>query len=141
MKYACLVYNNPNDTASITDADLDRMIANWDVWMSELEKLGKHVFSSGLQSTVTATTLRKCNGQVAISDGPFAETKEILGGFTIIEARDLNEALIHAKKLAEICGGTVEVRPQFDPFADLIDPMDKRCAAAFKRTIEKAESQ
>lgn len=136
MKYACLVYINPENFAAITDADFDRMIVECGGWVEELERNGKHVFSSGLQSPSTATTLRRRNGEIAVTDGPFAETKEFLGGLTVLEARDLNEALLQGMKLAEICGGTVEVRPELDPFADLSDPMDRKCAAAIRRSVE-----
>src|SRR4051794_19641418 len=116
MKYACLVYLDPANAAAITDADMDKIVAEVGAWVDDLEKNGKHVFSAGLQATSTATTLRKRNGEIAVTDGPFMETKEILGGLTILEARDLNEALLHGMKLAECCGGTVEVRPEMDPF-------------------------
>jgi hypothetical protein len=60
-------------------------------WSDELKKAGHHVFAAGLQSARTARTVRNRNGNLSITDGPFAETKECLGGFTIIDARDLNE--------------------------------------------------
>ena len=95
------------------------------------------MFSEGLQAATTATTLRKRNGEIVVTDGPFAETKEVLGGFTILEARDLNEAILQGMKLAEACRGTVEVRPVFDPMGELTDPMDKMCATAIRRTMKE----
>jgi hypothetical protein len=62
-------------------------------WNEGIQKAGHHVFTSGLQSPRTARTLRKRNGELSITDGPFTETKECLGGFTIIEARDMHEAI------------------------------------------------
>src|SRR2546421_196331 len=108
MKYACLVYINPENAAAVSDADFDRIVANVGAWVEELESQGKHVYSTGLQAPSTATTLRRRNGEIVVTDGPFAETKEFLGGLTVLEARDLNEALLQGMKLAEVCGGTVE---------------------------------
>ena len=139
MKYACLVYINPENASNLSDKDIEKIVSDCSEWVDELECTGKHVFSSGLQAPSTATTLRKRNGEVAVTDGPFAETKEFLGGFTLLEARDLNEAIMHGMKLAEICGGTVEVRPDMDPFAEMSDPMDKRLAAAIRHAM--AEQQ
>src|SRR6516164_8180391 len=83
-------------------------------WVEELKRGGHHIFSAGLQSVRTATTVRNRNGKPSMTDGPFAETKECLGGFTIIEARDLNEALqLVAKFRAGIV--TIEVRPLMEP--------------------------
>jgi len=137
MKYACLVYINPEDHANISDSDFDKIVSECGAWVADLEKNGKHVFSTGLQAPTTATTLRRRSNEIAATDGPFAETKEFLGGLTVLEARDLNEALIQGTKLAQICGGTVEVRPELDPFLDMPDPMDQRCAAAIRRSMAK----
>jgi hypothetical protein len=90
------------------------------------------VFTAGLQSVRTARTVRKRNGQLSITDGPFAETKECLGGFTIIDARDLNEALRLVSKFASALL-TVEVRPVVDANAELTDPVDQKIAAALGR--------
>ena len=136
MKYACLVYIDPANAPMITDELMDTMVAECGGWVDELEKNGKHVFSSGLQSTTTATTLRNRNGEIVVTDGPFAETKEHLGGITVLEARDLNDAILQAMRLAEHCGGTVEVRPVLDPFGELTDPMDIKSAAAIRRSIK-----
>jgi hypothetical protein len=137
MKYACLVYTDPANSPSITDEVMDQMVKECGSWVDELEKNGKHVFSSGLQSITTATTLRNRNGEIVVTDGPFAETKEHLGGITVLEARDLNDAILQAMKLAAHCGGTVEVRPALDPFGELTDPMDIKCAAAIRRSIKE----
>jgi hypothetical protein len=101
-------------------------------WGEELKKGGHHVFSAGLQSVGTAKTVRNRNGKLSITDGPFAETKECLGGFTIIEARDLNEALQLVSKFPARLT-SVEVRPVMDPNAELTDPGDRRIAAALRR--------
>ena len=139
MKYICLVYHDPKQLHSISSPDLESIVKNVDVWLGELEAGGKHVFSAGLQSPSTATSFRERDGDTLMTDGPFAETKECLGGFTIIEARDLNEALQQGSKLARACGGTVEVRPLMDPNGELTDPFDQKLAAAL-RSADKQEA-
>lgn len=117
MKYLCLVYHEETKTDALTESELDALMSDGGAWMKELEQGGNHVLSAGLQSTRMSTTLRKRRGKVLITDGPFAETKEQLGGFTIIDARDLNEAIRFASKLAAVSLGSIEVRPIEDLIA------------------------
>lgn len=138
MKYICLVYHEEEKMASVTDAELERVIGDCMAYIDQLDQSGHHVLSSGLQSHRVATTLRRQNGKLTLTDGPFAETKEILAGFTIIEARDLNEAIQIASKFPNGAVGTVEVRPAMDPTADLSDPHDRRVAAAIMRAAQSA---
>lgn len=77
----------------------------------ELRSTGAWIFAGGLHPPSTATVVRARGGQVVTTDGPFAETKEHLGGFWVITAADLDEALGWAAKASEACGGPVEVRP------------------------------
>src|SRR4051794_23429329 len=97
MKFACIIYQDGSTLAGLTEAEQLAAIAAEckaaEVWKADLEKSGRCVFCAGLQSPATAVTVRKRDGGVSMTDGPFAETKEVLGGFIIIEARDLNEAL------------------------------------------------
>src|SRR4051794_36073879 len=86
MKYLCLVYMNEKDLAAIPDSEC---IANGEM----LRESGHYIAAEALQSVHTATTLRVRNGKVSITDGPFAETKEHLAGFYLIDAKDLNEAV------------------------------------------------
>src|SRR6476620_12215294 len=113
MKYACLVYIEDKKQDSLSDVDLDAIVADCDAaaaWHAELKHRGHHVFSAGLQSIRTAVTVRSRGGAPSITDGPFAETKEFLGGFSIIEARDLNEALdLVSQFKARLL--SIEVRP------------------------------
>ncbi|MEA2552117.1 MAG: hypothetical protein QOJ65_293 [Fimbriimonadaceae bacterium] len=139
MKYICLVYQEEEKLNAASDAEVDAAITACGEWVGDLEKNGRHIFSSGLQSPRTATTLRKKNGGIAVTDGPFAETKEFLGGFTIIEARDLNEAIQIASNFPAVQFGTVEVRPVMELDADLTDPMDLRIAESIRRTYQPAE--
>jgi hypothetical protein len=69
-----------------------------------------------------------------VTDGPFSESKEVLGGFTLIEARDLNEAIQLASKFPNSHLGSVEVRPVLDPDADLSSPLDRKIGTAFRRS-------
>ena len=136
MKYACLVYHDATKTAHLSEAEqLAAIVAECEAagaWAAELQRGGHHVFSAGLQSVRTATTVRIRDGKVSITDGPFAETKEFLGGFTIIEAHDLKQALELASKFASPLV-TVEVRPILDRDAELTDPFDQKIAAAMRR--------
>jgi hypothetical protein len=135
MRYACLVYHDPTKLAGRSEDDQLAAIltecASAAAWKAELEKGGYHVFSAGLQSISAATTVRINNGKLSVTDGPFAETKEFLGGFTIIEARDLNEALRLVSKFVSTLV-TVEVRPLMDANAELTDPLDLKIAKAMR---------
>jgi hypothetical protein len=133
MKYICLVYHEEKTLDALPQADLEALADECGAWVRELEKGGHHVFSAGLQSVRTATTVRSRNGKLAMSDGPFAETKEFLGGFTIINARDLNEAIQLAAKLPAARLATIEVRPVLEPNVDLTDPLDQKIGAAMRR--------
>jgi hypothetical protein len=141
MKFACLVYHEQEDAIqedAISEAELAAIVEECQgaaAWNEAMRKGGHHVFAAGLQSVRTAKTVRNRNGQVCITDGPFAETKEGLGGFTIIEARDLNEALeLVAKFPARLT--SVEVRPIMDPSAELTDPGDRMVVAAIQRASQ-----
>jgi len=104
MKYLCLVYGEERALQSMDD----RHCVAFD---EEVRKSGHCVASEALQPVATATTVRVRNGKVQVTDGPFAETKEILAGFYMIEARDLNEAIQIAARIPPAQVGSVEVRP------------------------------
>jgi len=104
MKYLCLVYLSPEHWNSAPD---EACIACGD----DLRRNGKLLGGSPLHPVNTATTVRVRNGQLAVTDGPFAETKEQLAGFYMIEARDLNEAIQIASKIPPAQFGSIEVRP------------------------------
>ncbi len=91
--------------------DMDQAYKAVDVFNAELQAEGAWVFAGGLHPPDTATVVRVSNGEVLMTDGPFAETKEQLGGFWIIEAADLDAALAWASKGTRACGAPVEVRP------------------------------
>lgn len=111
MNYLCMVYLEEKVLDTLSERELNALMRDGTAVMEELEKSGHHVLSAGLESVRTATTVRSRNGKVFITDGPFAETKEQLGGFTVIEAKDLNEAIRLAAKFAAVSPGCIEIRP------------------------------
>ena len=90
---------------------LDTVMAEIDVMRAELKGSGSWVFGAGLHAPSTATVLRPEDGDVLVTDGPFAEGKEHLGGLTILKAPDLDAALAFGRRYAEVTGLPVEVRP------------------------------
>jgi hypothetical protein len=104
MKYLCLVYLDENRLNELPDEDC----VEFD---SSIRESGHCIASEALQSVQTATTVRMRNGKLSVTDGPFAETKEQLAGFYMIEARDLNEAIQIAAKIPPARVGSIEVRP------------------------------
>ena len=110
MKYLCLVYM---DERRLEEIDDNECMACGDA----LRQSGKMIAGQALQSVQTATTVRVRNGRVSVTDGPFAETKEQLAGFYMIEAKDLNEAIQVATKIPPARVGSIEVRPvrELDP--------------------------
>ena len=104
MKYLCLVYGEESKMAALDDHECLACDA-------ALRAGGHCIASEALQPVATATTVRIRNGRLSLTDGPFAETKEALAGFYLIEARDLNEAIQLASKIPPASVGCVEVRP------------------------------
>jgi hypothetical protein len=94
-----------------TDEQMAQSYQSVDAFNEEVRKAGAWVFAGGLEEPTTATVVRAQGGQVVTTDGPFAETKEHLGGFWVIEAPDLDAALDWAGKGSAACGAPVEVRP------------------------------
>jgi hypothetical protein len=139
MKYLCLVYQEEKKLDALSQGELDALVGDCIAWMLELEKNGRHIFSAGLQSFRRATTVRDRNGKLSITDGPFAETKEHLGGFTLLSARDLNEAIELASRLPAARLGSIEVRPILEPDVELTDAVDQKIGAAFRRTTPRVD--
>src|SRR5262249_21795399 len=100
----------------------------------ELEKGRHHIMSAGLQTIHTARTVRVRDGKLLTTDGPFAETKEFLGGFTLIDAKDLDEALQIAAKFPAAHLGSMEVRPVIEPDGAMPDPIDQKIQTAIRQT-------
>jgi hypothetical protein len=108
MKYLCLIYSNEHTLHSHPDSPRDDECL---AYAQSVQASGRMLAAEPLESVETATTVRMRNGKVSITDGPFAETKEQLAGFYLIEARDLNEALQLAAHIPAARVGSVEVRP------------------------------
>jgi hypothetical protein len=111
MKYLCLVFVEQKKVDALSKGEYDALVDEARAYDEELRKSGHHVVSDTLQPAETATTVRIRNGQASASDGPFAGTKEQLGAFVLINARDLNDAIRVASKIPPARLGCVEVRP------------------------------
>jgi hypothetical protein len=104
MKYLCLVYSEEGKLEAVGDRECM-------AFGEELRRDGHRLAAEALQPIQTATTVRVRNGRLSLTDGPFAETKEQLAGFYLIDARDLNEAIQLASKIPPARVGSIEVRP------------------------------
>jgi hypothetical protein len=111
MRYICLVYLVEKEMEAMTRKEADDCIEESLAYDDTLRKTGHLVAAHALQPVQAATTVRVRNGKVSMTDGPFAETKEQLGGFLLIEARDLNDALQVAARIPMARRGSIEVRP------------------------------
>jgi hypothetical protein len=115
VKYAILIYGNEAAGASASPEQQQAVMDAWWQYEGELQKEeGLRLAGEALQPTSTATSVREQNGDVITTDGPFAETKEQLGGFYLVDAKDLDEAIEIASKVPAARFGTVEVRPIWD---------------------------
>jgi len=101
-----------------SEDEIQQMYKDVDVINAEIQSSGAWVFAGGLHPPATATVVRISDGEVVTTDGPFAETKEQLGGFWVIKAADLDEALAWAAKATAACRAPVEVRPFQDDARD-----------------------
>jgi hypothetical protein len=111
MKYMILIYGEEKNWANATESARKEVMAQYWKYTEELIAAGARVAGDPLQPVATATTIRVQNGKVQTTDGPFAETKEQLGGYYIIEAKDLDEAIRWGAKCPGALSGSVEVRP------------------------------
>jgi hypothetical protein len=120
MKYLCLVYYDENIINNMTSAEWESLNKECVSCGESLRATGQMIGGNALHSIATATSLRVRDGKPIITDGPFAETKEQLAGFYMLDARDLNEALQLAAKIPPARLGTIEVRPvrELDPSKD-----------------------
>ncbi|MFL5566955.1 MAG: YciI family protein [Gemmatimonadaceae bacterium] len=111
MKYLCLIYEDESRFPRMPKDELDKIMSDYRVFSDDIKKNGHHLAGYQLQPTNAATTVRSRNGKVSTTDGPFAETKEQLGGFYMIEAKDLNDAIQVASRIPSAKFGSIEVRP------------------------------
>ena len=111
MKYLCLVYLEEKKLYALSKSEAEALIEESLAYDDALRRSGHYVVSNALQPVRFAATVRTRNGKPVVTDGPFAETKEQLGGFILIEARDLNDAIQVASKIPSGRFGCIEVRP------------------------------
>jgi len=111
MKYLCLIYDEEKAMAGMSKAEGDAFMGEYFAFTEGIKKSGHYVGGEALKPVHTATTVRVRNGKMSTTDGPFAETKEQLGGYYLIDAKDLNEAIQVAAKIPSARTGSVEVRP------------------------------
>jgi len=111
MKYLCLIYETESIYATMSEQDLGTMMAEYNAFTQDIKTGGQYVAGEALKPVQTATTIRIRNGKLSVTDGPFAETKEQLGGFYMIEAPDLTDALRIAGRIPAAKTGSIEVRP------------------------------
>lgn len=111
MKYLCLVYYDENIMNAMTEQEWFSLNQECIACVDRLQGSGHFMAGEALQPVASATTLRVRNGKTSITDGPFAETKEQLAGFYMLDARDLNEAMALAGKIPPARYGSIEIRP------------------------------
>jgi hypothetical protein len=110
-QYLISVWHDDAYEVDFSTPDAQQRVSQVGAFNEELQKAGAWVFGAGLHPASSATVVRSSGGDVSMTDGPYAETKEQMGGFWMIEASDLDAALDWAGKAAAACGGPVEVRP------------------------------
>jgi hypothetical protein len=111
MKYICLGYIEPSKFETLSESDRNAFLDGCFAYDGLLRKNGNFAGGEALQSAHTATTLRWKDGKVSVTDGPYAETKEQLGGILVLEARDLNHAIQLMSKHPGVKAGPFEIRP------------------------------
>jgi hypothetical protein len=111
MKYLCLIYENEALWATMTKEEGDKTMGEYFAFTNDTKTSGHYVAGGALQPVASASTVRIRKGKLTTTDGPFAETKEQLGGFYLIEAKDLNDAIQVASRIPAARTGSIEVRP------------------------------
>lgn len=111
MKYLCLIYDDQAARARPPKAAPDKMMTEYFEFTEDIKRSKHYLGGNALQPTTTATTIRVRNGKATTTDGPFAETKEQLGGYYLIEGKDLNDAIQVAARIPGAKIGSIEVRP------------------------------
>jgi hypothetical protein len=114
MKFMLLLWGDEGEWADMSEEEAAAEMARWEAYTNELVAAGAMVSGEGLQPSATSKTLRIEDGERIVSDGPFAETKEQLGGFYVIECASFDDALEWAAKVPSAERGSTEVRPAID---------------------------
>ncbi len=111
MKYMLLIYDAEQDWSKLSEAEQGQMYAEYGRFSQEIKTSGHHLAGAQLQPITTASSVRLRDGKQLVTDGPFAETHEQLGGYYLVEAANLDEAVALAARIPSARMGTVEVRP------------------------------
>ena len=114
MKYILLVHHNEQVLGELGETRLEQMRAESVELANQIHSKGQYVDAAPLHPTSTATCVRVREGKRLVTDGPFAETREQLGGYFLIDAKNLDEAIAVAARIPMACKGTVEIRPVID---------------------------
>lgn len=111
MKYLLMIYENEKAAEAMSEADVQRVMGEYGTFEEAIRQSGHFISGEELEPTAAATTVRIRDGKRLTTDGPFAETREQLGGFFLVEARDLDEAIGIASRIPSARSGSIEVRP------------------------------
>src|SRR4051794_386311 len=111
MQYMCLIYDDEQVFHNLPDDERNQVYGDYGTFTESIREAGSYVAGDALQPTSTATTVRIRDGKTLVTDGPFAETKEQLGGYYLVEAKDMDEALKIAERIPSARYGSIEVRP------------------------------
>jgi hypothetical protein len=111
MQYLLMIYRSEAELSQMDPEERQKMSADYGVFTQSIIQSGHFKAGDGLQPTATATTVRVRDGKILATDGPFAETREQLGGYYLVEARDLDEAIGIAARIPGAKAGSIEVRP------------------------------
>jgi len=114
MKYLLTIYGDESEFSDVTPEDVQQVMAAYEAFGREVTESGAMLGGEGLQPSATATTVQVRDGETITSDGPFADTREQLGGYYLLDCRDLDEAIGWAAKIPGAQSGTIEVRPVMD---------------------------
>lgn len=118
MKYMLLIYDDPKIWAGLSQEEQSGLMGEYFQFTGEIKASGHYIAGDPLQPTSTATSVRLREGKRMLTDGPFAETREQLGGYYMIRARDLDEAISIAARIPSVRLGTIEVRPVMEYSAE-----------------------
>jgi hypothetical protein len=111
MKYLLLIYGEEGRWGKVSDTERETIIREYMQFSQDIAKSGHYLGGNELHPTSKATSVRVRDGKPLVSDGPFTETKEALGGYYLVEAKDLDEAIALAARIPSARWGTIEVRP------------------------------
>jgi hypothetical protein len=111
MRYLLLIYENEANWGKMSEEEKGKIFQEYMTFSKDIRAKGNYVAGEALQPVATATTVRVKNGKTLTTDGPFAETKEQLGGFYLVEAKNLDEAIAIGSRIPSARSGSIEVRP------------------------------